>query len=76
LKNGLGREWLHNCRLFIGDWKFNRMNHGELYELQEDGTYNLYSVQYDYLKDKTVVPDRQTPVAKELIGKGIKPVHR
>ena len=50
------------------------MNHVELYELQEDGNYNLYSVQYDYLKDKTVVSDKQTPIAKELIGKGIRPV--
>jgi hypothetical protein len=57
--------------MFIGDWKFNNMNEGELYEMQRDGTYNLYSVKYDYLKDRKVVPDKQVPIAKELIAKGL-----
>lgn len=67
LKNGPGREWLYNCRMFIGDWKFNNMNEGELYEMQQDGTYNLSSVKYDYIKDKKVVPDKQVPILKEMI---------
>lgn len=57
LKHGYGREWLLSCRLFIGEWQLNRMHKGELYEMQPDSTYNLYSVQYDFEEDREVMPD-------------------
>jgi len=39
-------------RGFIGEFKLNRMSEGKLYEMQEDNTYTLYQVKYDYVKDK------------------------
>ena len=34
------------------------MSEGKLYEMQEDNTYTLYEVKYDYIKDKdTLVND-------------------
>ena len=28
------------------------MSEGKLYEMQQDNTYSLYEVKYDYIKDK------------------------
>ena len=37
--------------MFFGDFKYDIMNEGKLYELQPDNTYSLYQVIYDPLKD-------------------------
>jgi hypothetical protein len=31
------------------------MSEGKLYEMQNDKTYTLYQVKYDYLKDKNTI---------------------
>ena len=33
------------------------MSEGKLYEMQQDNTYTLYEVKYDYIKDKGIHPD-------------------
>ncbi len=33
------------------------MHKGELYEMQLDSTYNLYAVEYDFIKDREVMAD-------------------
>ena len=43
--------WLKNGKIFIGEWKCNRMEEGKMYELQQDNTYTLYEVKYNPLKD-------------------------
>jgi hypothetical protein len=52
LKHGHGKISLTKGRVFIGEFKLNRMSEGKLYEMQKDNTYTLYQVKYDYLKDK------------------------
>ena len=32
------------------------MSEGKLYEMQEDNTYSLYEVKYDFIKDKDTHP--------------------
>ena len=43
--------------MFIGDWKLNNMDEGDLYEMQQDGNYDMYSVKY--VRDRKVKPDNQ-----------------
>ena len=43
-------------RVFIGEFKDDRMSEGKLYEMQKDNTYTLFQVKYDYLKDKDTSP--------------------
>jgi hypothetical protein len=57
LKHGHGKISLTKGRVFIGEFKLNRMSEGKLYEMQKDNTYTLYQVKYDYLKDKDTVPN-------------------
>ena len=52
LKHGHGKASLTNGRVFIGEFKLNRMSEGRLYEMQKDKTYTLYQVKYDHLKEK------------------------
>ena len=52
LWHGHGKISLSKGRVFIGEFKLNRMSEGKLYEMQKDNTYTLYQVKYDYLKDK------------------------
>jgi hypothetical protein len=33
------------------------MSEGKLYEMQNDNTYTLYQVKFDYLKDKDTIAD-------------------
>jgi hypothetical protein len=51
LWDGKGKMWLKNGKIFIGEWKCNRMEEGKMYELQQDNTYTLYEVKYNPLKD-------------------------
>jgi hypothetical protein len=48
------------------------MNEGKLYELQEDGKYSVYQVQYnpqkDYKEGKKL--DDQIPTVMKLVGGG------
>ncbi len=41
---------LNGC-MFIGEFKFDRLHEGKLYELQQDNTYSLFQVKYDVEKD-------------------------
>ncbi len=43
-------------RVFIGEFKLERMSEGNLYEMQKDNTYTMSQVKYDYLKDKNSTP--------------------
>ncbi len=43
--------WLPNGSIFVGDFQRNKMNEGQLYEMQQDKTCNLYQVKYDSEKD-------------------------
>jgi hypothetical protein len=49
---GHGKVSLANGRVFIGEFKKDKMSEGKLYEMQNDKTYTLYQVKYDHLKDK------------------------
>ena len=48
---GYGRCFLDNGSVFIGNFKRDRMIDGKLYELQSDGKYSLFQVQYDHKSD-------------------------
>ena len=48
---------LSKGRVFIGEFKKDRMMEGKLYEMQEDNTFTLYQVRYDYNKDKNTYPN-------------------
>ena len=37
--------------MFIGEFKFDSMYEGKLYELQQDNTYSLFQVKYDVESD-------------------------
>ncbi len=37
--------------MFIGEFKFDKMYEGKLYELQQDNTYSLFQVKYDVESD-------------------------
>ena len=56
LRHGHGKVSLSNGRVFIGEFKLDKMSEGKLYEMQKDKTYTLYQVKYDYLKDKDTLP--------------------
>ncbi len=43
--------FLSDGRVFIGEFKENKMSEGKLYEMNEDNTYTLYQVKYDYQID-------------------------
>jgi hypothetical protein len=48
--------------MFVGQWRFNKMYEGKLYEMQdgEDSKFDLYEVKYDAIKDRDngVWPDK------------------
>ncbi len=48
------------------------MNEGQLYEMQQDNTYNMYYVKYDWSKDAQngIFSNDQKPIVKELKSKG------
>jgi hypothetical protein len=48
------------------------MSKGSLYELQPDGTYSKFEVEYNHQKDSEnyVLPSNQVPLKKNLISKG------
>ena len=48
---GYGRYFLDNGSVFIGNFKRDTMIDGKLYELQSDGKYSLFQVQYDHKSD-------------------------
>ena len=48
---GYGRFFLDNGSVFIGNFELSRMIDGKLYELQSDGKYSLFQVQYDHKSD-------------------------
>ncbi len=50
--HGHGKILLKGGRVFIGEFKEHRMSEGKLYQMQQDNTYTLYQVKYDYQKDK------------------------
>lgn len=56
--------WLDNCRIFLGDFNWNKLHKGKLYEMQPDKTYHLYDVAYDSEADNVneVYPDNQVPI--------------
>ena len=58
--------------MFIGNFQFNRMNEGKLYELQSDSTFTLNQVKYDSQKDfkERKIPNDQKPIEKKLISSG------
>ncbi len=46
--------------MFIGEYKFDKMHEGKLYELQQDNTHSLFQVKYDVesdIKNKIMVLD-------------------
>jgi hypothetical protein len=51
LCKGLGRGFLMNGSVFIGNYDLDKMSIGSLYELQPDGTYYKFEVEYDHKKD-------------------------
>ena len=59
MPQGNGKMWLDNCRIFLGDFNWNKLHKGKLYEMQSDNTYHLYDVAYDSEADKVneVYPD-------------------
>jgi hypothetical protein len=57
LMHGHGKMSLNKGRVFIGEFKLDRMSEGKLYEMQKYNTYTLYKVKYDYLKDKGTHPN-------------------
>ena len=52
LWHGHGKMSLTKGRVFIGEFKYDKLSEGKLYEMQKDKTYTLYQVKYDYLKEK------------------------
>ena len=48
---GYGRYFLDNGSVFIGNFERDTMIDGKLYELQSDGKYSLFQVQYDHKSD-------------------------
>jgi hypothetical protein len=58
-REGRGKIWLTNGRIFIGEFKANRMSEGHLYEMQQDNTYTRYAVKYNISEDikNKVLPD-------------------
>jgi hypothetical protein len=64
--------------MFVGQWRFNRMYEGKLYEMQdgEDSKFDLYEVKYDAIKDRDIklLPNDQAPISKKLISAGLKDV--
>ena len=46
------------------------MSEGKMYEMQQDDTFTLYQVKYDYQNDKD--PNNQVPIQKTEISKGHK----
>ncbi len=48
---GYGRYFLGNGSVFIGNFERDKMIDGKLYELQSDGKYSLFQVQYDHKSD-------------------------
>jgi hypothetical protein len=44
--HGHGKISFSKGRVFIGEFKENKMSEGKLYEMQEDNTYTLYQVKY------------------------------
>jgi hypothetical protein len=40
--------------MFVGQWRFNRMYEGKLYEMKDgkDSKFDLYEVKYDAIKDR------------------------
>ena len=40
-----------NGSVFIGNYDLDKMSIGSLYELQPDGTYYKFEVEYDHKKD-------------------------
>ena len=54
--HGHGKKFLTNGRVFIGEFVQHKMREGKLYEMQQDKTYNLYHVKYDYTKEKDSTP--------------------
>ena len=48
---GYGRCFLINGSVFIGNFERCTMIDGKLYELQSDGKYSLFQVQYDHKSD-------------------------
>ena len=50
------------------------MAEGNLYELQQDSTYNKFEVKYDHENDikKEIMPSKQVPINKNIISSGHK----
>lgn len=48
---GQGKSLLTSGNTFIGTYNDDLMKEGNLYELQEDGTYSLFEVKYDNEND-------------------------
>ena len=51
---------LYNGCMFIGEFKFDKMYEGKLYELQQDNTYSLFQVKYDVESDvkNNIIPSK------------------
>ena len=64
--------------MFVGQWRFNKMYEGKLYEMQDgkDSKFDLYEVKYDAIKDRDnkLLPNDQVPISKKLISAGLKDV--
>jgi hypothetical protein len=56
LRHGHGKIFLSGGRVFIGEFKEDKMSEGKLFEMQKDNTYTLYQVKYDLKKDKDTHP--------------------
>ena len=52
MANGYGKSFLLKGRVFIGNYYENTMKNGKLYELQNNGNFSLFQVEYDYVNDK------------------------
>lgn len=50
-QNGKGKQYFDNGNIFEGVWLNNTKDYGEMYELQSDGTHNLFYVEYDGLNE-------------------------
>lgn len=68
---GYGQGWflLKNARIFRGEFKHDLLAVGETSELQPDKSRKVYSVIYDYKRDRNfqTSTDDQFPIKKELL---------
>jgi hypothetical protein len=69
---GFGRLLLSNGSVFIGDFQMQMMIKGKLFELQPNGSYTMFEVEYNFQEDikKGLNTNKQVPSQKKLISEG------